>query len=288
MRAFFLLISCFILNSISHAQSRFTVYYAKSLHDEQVNRKLESLGSFKNYRLITQHYIDPKNTGQIDLELLRKKILDFYPSADVKELICLDLENKIYNDLIKYDKSDKRFLKAQDSFISMVKLINGIRPNLKIGIYAIPSRYYYKSSKEFNSKKFDEILKHCDVIMPSLYSMYPEKQVGKNSNTTYLKNNLRQALEYGVRLNKPVIPFVWSMVHPSNKLYSYQILPEKEMKENLEIIKNYTYNGSSVDGIVWWETNEKIFKNWYNLRYNKQPSSRLQDDIILNYLNSIK
>ncbi|APU95297.1 hypothetical protein BV902_02245 [Sphingobacterium sp. B29] len=266
IRATILIYIVLFFSKIS-AQSRFTIYYSKSLHNSDVNKELESLGNFKNYRLITQHFIDPKNTGQIDIDLLGKKIIEFYPNTSTEDLVCLDLENNLYKDLLKYDKTDKRFINAEEGFISMVKLINRIRPNLKVGIYAIPQRYYYKKSKQLDDEKFDEILKYCDVIMPSLYMMYPDRQVGGNSNKSYLEDNIKQALAYGIRLKKPVIPFVWSMIHPSNKTHAYQLISENEMKSYISVIKNYRYKGTSVAGLVWWETNEKIFNNWYKQYY---------------------
>jgi hypothetical protein len=281
----FLLLWILFISSIVYGQKGFTVYYAKALHNKGSNDLIAVGGDFQNYRLITQHFIDPKNVGIVDLDLLEKNIIRIFPNKSANELICLDLENSLFYDLSKYKKTDSRYKNAEQKFISMIRLVRKLRPNLKIGIYALPQRYYYDQSKETDLTKYDSILQNCDVIMPSLYLFYPDKQVGKNANISYLEKNLRQALSYGSRLNKPVVPFVWSMIHPSNKRYAYQLVSKGEMKNYIQTIRNFTYKNSSVSGIVWWEAEDSIFANWYKGAYKSQPGKGMQDNIILDYFD---
>src|SRR5690606_12568763 len=113
-----------------------------------------------------------------------------------------------------------RFKNAEKQFIDLLRYIKGVRPNLKIGIYGIPFRTYYPSQLKWNGdRKFDRLMSMSDIVFPSLYIIYPDKEKGKDANEQYLKDNLDVAFSYGERFNKPVIPFIWYIVHPNNKKY---------------------------------------------------------------------
>jgi len=249
---------------------------------------LENERRFQNYRLIPQSYIDPKNEGLINFDLLERTICKFYPNIDMEDVVCLDIENKLFRDLLNNKRTHVKFQFAESEIVKMLKLVKTLRPRLKIGIYSLPTRYFYSNSQEKDKTKFDNILKLCDVIFPSLYIFYPNDQIGNTKNLNYIKENLNQAFEYGGRLDKPVLPFMWSMIHPSNVKFSYKLLPKNDMDEYIKLISNYSYAGKKVAGIVWWETNEAIFKRWYKNYYKELPHSGLQDEIFLDYFNISK
>jgi len=284
MDRFVVFFSFFIFSLTAFAQKSFTIYYDQNIHDKSVNDMLNRKISVRNYRLITQHYIDPQNKGIVDLELLKRSIISSYPSGNSKEVICLDLENSLFNDLIKYPSNNRKFKIAEAAFISMINCVKKIRPNLTVGIYSLPQRFYYGNPAGNDRKKFDNILKICDVIFPSLYILYPDQQIGKAANSGYLKKNLDLALEYGRRLNKPVIPFIWGMIHVSNKKYAYKLVSVDEMKSYIALIRNYKKNGESASGVVVWETKESIFENWYSKYYGDKPAIKLQDKLLKDYL----
>jgi len=281
----FVVFWCFLVLSLTAcAQKSFTIYYDQNIHDKSVNDLLSSKISVRNYRLITQHYIDPDNKGIVDLELLKRSIISSYPDSNSKGIICLDLENSLFNDLIKYTNNNRKFQVAETAFINMINCVKKVRPNLTVGIYSLPQRFYYGNPVGADRKKFDNLLKRCDVIFPSLYILYPDQQIGKTANSEYLKKNLDLALEYGSRLNKPVIPFIWGMIHVSNKKYAYKLISRDEMKSYISFIRNYKRNGEVASGVVVWETNELIFENWYSKYYGKKPEIKLQDKLLKDYL----
>lgn len=89
----------------------------------------------------------------------------------------------------------------------------------------------------------------------------------------YFKKNLDVAFDYAIRLNKPVIPFVWYLIHPSNKRYRYEMIPRMEMLTYIDYIHNYkSYNNNSISGMVWWDTptpyNNNVIKD--NLSPNSE------------------
>ncbi|MNY23887.1 hypothetical protein D3C86_1575710 [compost metagenome] len=118
--------------------------------------------------------------------------------------------------------------------------------------------------------------------------MYPDRQIKKSRNEKYLKENLESALEYGIRLNMPVVPFMWSLVHPSNKLYGGQLVSKNEVVQNINFIKNFKYKNRSVSGIVWWDPDYKSFSKMIksDIKTEKKEPKSVQSELLKDYLDS--
>lgn len=250
---------CFVSGFYAQNQENFTVFYSKNKYNVKTQIKIDKFKNFKTYRLMVGAHIDPKNKGFVDREVFQKNIQKAYVNKNESGVLVLDLENKPFKDLYKFDKGTIAFEKAAEEFIWMLKTVKKLRPNVKVGIYGLPYRAYYPHTK--NTDKLDKILTHTDYLFPSLYTMYPDRQIGKKRNTKYLKENIETALKFGIRLDKPVVPFVWSMVHPSNKLHAGELVSKSEMIDNIKFIKNFEYKNEKVYGVVWWDPDERSYGN---------------------------
>ncbi|MNS95349.1 hypothetical protein D3C72_1296050 [compost metagenome] len=238
--------------------------------------------------MIIGAFIDPKKTGRVDKELFVKSINRYYcPDSLANGILCIDLENEAYSNLFKFDSESAEFREASEQFIWMIKTIKKMCPNMKVGVYALPYRTYHTSPKS-DKNKLDVILSLCDYIFPSLYTMYPDRQIKKSRNEKYLKENLESALEYGIRLNMPVVPFMWSLVHPSNKLYGGQLVSKNEVVQNINFIKNFKYKNRSVSGIVWWDPDYKSFSKMIksDIKTEKKEPKSVQSELLKDYLDS--
>lgn len=275
------------ISAFSQAQSDFRIFYSPDNYTKDCQKLLSNQDYFEEYRLMISGHIDPKNTGNVDKELFAQSIVRYYPDKLANGILCIDLENKAYSNLVKLDQSTAEFKDARDQFIWMIRKVKELRPNVKVGFYGLPIRvYYFKTS--VTSNKLDEILSVTDYIFPSLYTMYPNSEIGKPRNEKYLRENLEAALDYGSRLNKPVIPFIWDIVHPSNKKNGGQLVSKDEMQENINFIKSFKYKNKGVVGIVWWDPDYKSFARMNKSKLNieeKEPKF-VQSQIMKDYLSS--
>lgn len=211
---------------------------------------------FEDIKIIGGGMIDPKKNGTIDMSSVEKFLVQLFPSVDDEGILCVDLENRIFHNIKDNELSSPIYKKAINEFTGLIKFIKQKRPQLKVGIYGMPFTEYYDSQSRRNiQQKLDPLLKLTDMLFPSLYIFFPEKQKGLNSNINYLDKNLANAFDYGDRLNKPVIPFIWYLVHPTNKRFGYQVIPKKEMNAYVTHISNYrSKSNNKVAGLVWWDT----------------------------------
>lgn len=269
-------------------QNEFTVFYSAGKYTNNTQKELLEYKNFKRHILFLGLHIDPNNKGIVDKQAFLRNINKFYPNKNDSTLLVLDLENKLFKDLYTYDEGTVEFENAASEFSWMLKTVKKLRPNVKVGLYGLPFRAYYPHSK--NTTKLDKVLIHSDYLFPSLYSMYPDKQIGQKRNLKYLNDNLTIALQFGERLNKPVVPFVWNLVHPSNKLYRGELISKNEMIQNINFIKNFSYNNNKVLGIVWWDPDNNSFNRMLQKSQNKikNKPKELQSELFLEYIEPFR
>ena len=101
---------------------------------------------------------------------------------------------------------------------------------------------------------------------------YSENQRGSSYVTEYIEENLSLFLDYAKRVNKPVIPYVWYRVHPSNKKFGSELISKERMDLYLNKIKYFEHDGKKVEGIIWWEPSNSLkmleTKNIYPNNFN--------------------
>ncbi|MEO5893095.1 MAG: hypothetical protein ABIQ31_22790, partial [Ferruginibacter sp.] len=145
----FLLFFCIKLQA--QKNNPFYIYYDPPRYTDSLQQILVKQKNFKTYTIMVQAFIDPQNKGEVDKKTFINNINKFYPDSLTSAILCLDLENKAYDNLRSYNKKNKFFKNAAAIFIWMVKTVKTMRPNVKVGIYGLPLRFYYSQSKEADS-----------------------------------------------------------------------------------------------------------------------------------------
>jgi hypothetical protein len=264
------------------SDTSFEIYILKKRYNAKVQRVLSHF-NFRTIKLLGGYMIDPDKKGIIDTGSVRRYLLELFPNFSDSGTLCINLENKLYKDLRDFDFKDKQFQNAQKAFLDLIRFIKKLRPRIKCGIYGLPFRVYYKSQEKWNeNNKFSYIFREVDIIFPSLYILYPDQQYGENANNEYWKFNLKCVFEYDRYFRKPIIPFVWYMVNPGNKIFGGSFLKLNELERYIEFLKNYEYDSRSISGIVWWEPSKRGFQQI------AKDSTLNQSDLFLFYLNLLK
>ncbi len=238
------------------------VYYAmKYLNDSETGFLRDN--SYSQAQIIYQVNIDPKDEGAVNTTLLQTAILAQFPTNSAIPLGILDWEGKTAKRLESLDPSAPEFKAIIDEFIKAVRLAKKLRPNVKWGFYGIPLKGYSSRGSKWKDKSlaFLPLLSECDFIAPSLYK-YKSKNDGSGVNESdYVRDNVLMSLKMGSQINKPVIPFVWQRVHPSNKTNGYELINDDDFKSYLKTITTTTLNNKRVTGIIWWSNDKTLMSN---------------------------
>mgnify|MGYP003504039321 FL=1 len=278
---FFFIIISSSYSSCSQTQD-FKFFVPINRYEVKAKKKLTQNDKFQNYKYFGNYYIDRAKKGIVNYSNVDEGLSKLIPNQKESTYLCVNIENKLYRNVRDLREDNHDFKQSLNDLIDLLKYIKQKRPNLKVGLYGVPYNFYYAIHKKRNSDKFLPLLKAADFISPHLYIHYPDKQKGQNANLNYLKENLQIALEYGKKLKKPVIPYVWYIVHPANKIYGGELITKPEMLAYLNAIQSYSHCGEKVKGVIWWEpsttkyTVPKQFKG-------KIKSDMTKEEILLNY-----
>ena len=120
-----------------------------------------------------------------------------------------------------------------------------------------------------NCKQMDESAFYrrcCIAVTKNAARLFIENDAFSVTVSNYIQGVLKYALEIGNELSKPVYPYIWYLLDPSNnKVTGGEILSFELMDFYLSTIKNYRYNDNGVDGVIWWESSDngrkRIIKN---------------------------
>ncbi|WP_157505605.1 hypothetical protein [Geminicoccus roseus] len=172
------------------------------------------------------------------------------------------LKNKYQYAVIDIEHWDT--FKEMDKLITVAKTIrDGIRAKggkTKIGYYLlIPDKNWYAPVQNSSSKmkswkatndKLAPLVKHVDVIFPSLYTMFDNK----SDWIKYAKGNIAEARQYG----KPVIAFIWPQIHNWNSTDGQKYMSGSFWKTQLE-----TVHGLADGTVIWGSmTTKKGKRGW--------------------------
>lgn len=258
MRLLQYLFVCFVLQSIvfsSYAQNQdFKVYVLPQRYDEADAQYFETNSLYDRYYWIGRAVLTPNRDGVVSEKSIRERLDLYFPNKNDGGVVSIDLEGEIMEDLKKYGANDRRFKKSEAIYLNMVNIVKTYRPNVKIGIYGMPFRYFNRNTyKEADDKKLYNIFSKVDYLSPSFYIQYPEIEKGKDYNTEYLKWNLDRTLKISKDVGKPLMPYVWHVVHPVNKKYGGKMMDSAEMSTYITYMQNYTAYGNKISGVLWWE-----------------------------------
>jgi hypothetical protein len=235
-------------------------------------------------KLLTTTAIEPDDRNIIDTPNIHRYLILFYPDSMSKGTCVIDIEDfDFYN--LRMNANTSLFKKAEEKFIVILQIVKKYRPNVKFGIYGLPFYANYQYQRVYNGRnKFANIFRYCDFIAPSLYFSYSDAEIGHQKNVENLHDNLQIALDYGYRLKKPVIPFIWELIHPSNKRYGGTIIAKDSYLDFVNFLVNYSFKGVSIKGLFLWNPAEP--SPIYSI-LSKGDAIHNRDSLITNYYTGI-
>lgn len=249
-----ILLCVFILN-LSYSQK--INYYIQSI---RYDNHITNQHNFKNYDFIGHAYIDKNNSGIIDYNLLKNRLLKMYPNKSDSSLVIINLENRIYNNLKSQEKKERT--KAVNEFVNLIRYIKKLRPNLQVAVYGIPFRFNYDFQKKMNYKNdLLPLMKEVDFLAPDLYFSYAKSEQTTKSYKKILNGNLDLFIDFANEVNKPLKIFVWYKIHPYNKNYGNTKVEIERMKELITTIEDKQRTNTIIDGVLWWDSWETINEN---------------------------
>lgn len=253
LKTYSLLLIIFVAFSCKGQKDIYIFSYRYSKDITELNKSTSY--NLKPVKMLGQYMIDPSRKGNIDYNLVSRYLNELYPDIYEKGLLTINLEGALFSKLRDEDLESEAFKNAEKEYIKLIQFVKNKVPFVKVGVYGLPFKGYYESQLIKNERgRLNKVLKEVDVLMPSLYIAFPAKQKNQESNIDYLRKNLDIAFEHGERLNKSVYPFFWYLVHPNNKRYGYAFIPKNEFLSYLDFIFSYSYNSTSVKGVIWWDT----------------------------------
>ncbi|MEZ6116394.1 MAG: Ig-like domain-containing protein [Pirellulaceae bacterium] len=176
-------------------------------------------------RLFTQWFFWPVGAGpEPDIERLLSKI----PHLDARQPVVVDIEHWP----TAVSDSDEELRESVRKLTTILDTIKQQRPDVTVGLYrTVPTREYrapvfhgmdspeYALWQAHNSERVAEIAKHVDIIVPSLYTFYPDYErdgslrlFERDRWVTYATANIEEARQYG----KPVVPYILPYYTPSS------------------------------------------------------------------------
>jgi hypothetical protein len=273
-----------ISDSQKNSHKEIYLYLGKIGYKTQI---LADRYNLKSIYLIGGDAIDPENNGTVNTASLQKDIKRVIPDSNAIGIAILDWEGKAINQLSTFLVSDTEdFKRILNEGKEMVQIAKTLRPKIEWGIYGLPFRNYWTRNAEWRTRCFMllPLLKECDLITPSVYSLYPDS-IFRNGNRTYIEDNVRLALHIGQIINKPVLPFIthrW----PNSKL-----IPRKEFINYVDTIFKTEYLDNEVTGIIWWgpdayyySTNDKEVRSEVK---GIETFSTYFDSLVSTYLSNI-
>jgi hypothetical protein len=251
--------------------------------------------NFKRVILINQRRIVNKNDAWLmDPEILKANVLRAIPDPESKAYVVLNWEGPAYLAIQKGPKAEG-YERASQQFIAAYKLVKSLRPGTKVGYYGFPIRKYFKRNEAWRTKNrsLDRFLSSFDVLYPSLYDFYDSSTYRGKKDLNYVRENTEEFIQAGLRLNKPVMPFVWHRYHTSNKKRSLDLIPINEFTAHVGAAAGARVEDKKIDGLVWWSSEFSNFakanrgqyadKKLLRLAYNRESAA-----ILPGYFSALK
>lgn len=213
------------------------------------------------------------------------------------KIFVIDWEGEMSKVLRYEDRNSKHYLKMFSLLEDLLFLIKNNCNDIEVGFYGYPFRIFENSGPEWidRQRDFVEILKHVDIIFPSVYDRVPDnisiRQPQKDYD--YVKSNVEFALKMGYELDKKVMPFVWHRYSRKNRDYHLGLIPKDEFRRNIDAVYAAEYKGKYVDNIVWWGPDELFYKRGKlklenTVMSNKKLFNKYFETIINDYSDILK
>lgn len=278
------LFSIFIYSAYSQNRKIFFLNEGTS-----VQNKFVAKNSLNTYVNISEGYF--VTNGEYSPEGLKNIITKLFPGKNDTGYAVLDWESAGMHSLVKQDSKFAYFL---GQFIMAIEDAKRLRPKVKWSYYAVPYKYYESSPSIYtaNVERLSKLFKALDFIAPSLYIL---KNEAMNSiDMARVDETLSIALKLGNKYSKPVYPFIWHRIHPSNKRESLSLVNARIFDDYIGHLLNYKYKNIGISGLIWWHTESYSYgRRAKSLELQKAYSSikdfdNFQNNTFNNYYNLIK
>lgn len=241
--------------------NKIAVYESLGGVGNNAGRQLREAGVGRIY-LVNGHFVHDKSKLKFAPDKLSAWVDKYLPDPQSAVTVVLDWEGPRMDQIFAGPQVQGEYEEAKRELLSAYALVKKMRPNTKVGFYGFPERNYWNRDEAWRSRNtaMADFLGQVDAIFPSIYDFYRTNDRNRGEELGYVRENTEEALRLGTALNKPVFPFIWHRYHDSNKKFRRQLIPEAEFREHVGTIARSTYEGSKVDGIVWWSS-EQYFYN---------------------------
>jgi hypothetical protein len=261
MNKLFLLVFV-LVSGLSLSQTKQTILFSREKGNTEQTLFLKK-NKMDSIIILYQDDFVKNNALVFDKEMLKTSINARIPDPKAKGMAVLDWEGDIARILLGEDIVDEAtFNKTVDNYVASIELAKKLRPNMKWGFYNYPPIIYADTDLEFTIKtnyKYEKILQAVDFLTPSLYLLNDRKEVTDDFSYKYAKSNTIAAIKIGLRLKKPVYPFVWHRYSPHSPNSANKLIEEKHLEEFLKNILNASYKGKKVEGLIWWECETYLY-----------------------------
>lgn len=240
------------------------------------------------------NYIDPLNTLKIDKIAFKTQLNKQVPDLNYKGILVLDWENEIFDTLREGKPNTQIWDEGVSNFIEAIKYAKKLRPKAQWGYWNIPLAIYFVKLDTLWSKRIDateKLIQECDILMPSLYDVYPTGAVSWQDDTAFIKQNLLKTLAIASKYDKPVLPFVWHRYSDAVKESGLTSIEPKEFANQLALMKSVSYKGKKINGVIWWQE-DLYFINVKSANIMKEmkgrSNERYRDDVLSQYFRILK
>jgi len=246
------------------------LFHAQTTLSPKANKEFAEAG-FKKVIVVAEQYIEGRKEGEVDTVKLKLFIEKILPAKE-EAIIVLDWEGPIMDVLEKGNlKQSQHYTKAANAYNLAYRIVKETRPSSIVGFYRFPIRNYHHRDEAWRSKNrsLEPLLGGFDALFPSVYDFYDTESKAESRDLDYVMDNVKEALQIGERLGKPVYPFVWHRYHPSNKRKSQMLIPIEEFENHVAAVALTELSGKRVEGIVWWGSDYVKFSRENQANYTK-------------------
>lgn len=211
--------------------------------------------SLTTYVNISQGYF--VTNGRFSAKGLEHIINKYFPDKQTFGYAVLDWEGDGMQALVRQNSEFNFYIEQFNQALAFAKKL---RPNVKWGYYGLPYKFYESSLENYSNKieRLGPLIKNLDFIAPSLYILNNEPI--SISEKQKIDATLSISLKFASKFRKPVYPFIWHRVHPSNKLIGISLIDNNVFDEYIRYFSKFKYKNISISGLFWWHSENYSFK----------------------------
>ncbi len=260
-------------------------------NSEVINQFLQKNNIQKVGFINDVQFLDPNKPFTFSPLLLDRELTRAFPNTQESGIAYIDLEAPYLEYLMNANINSSEFKRSKKLFLEVLAYAKKARPNVKWGYYYVPFTTYWSRTKAFYDKdqRITEIIQNSDVLFPSIYIFYNKVNFSLE-NKSYLKENTEQVIRIAQKYNKKVYPLVMTRYHPSNASIGNETIAETDFRAYIATLKNTTYNGKSVDGIMLWNADGysnhiQEPKLTQELKKSKQNFEQFYDQYLIEFIS---